>query len=157
MNFRQKHLLATSGEFKNLILMCLMRIAASATFEDPADIEFGSAQQRIVDTGHLATAQQEAYTARVGRARRILDNPRGVVELAAISMAANLVEELTRRGLTNEAAAAEAICAKIAAGDDVSQEEWDMLEAIVTAVASHAFTAMAGFNANAWQPPLEQV
>ena len=157
MNFKQKHLLATDGEFKNLILMCLMRIAASITFEDPAEIDFGSAQQRIVDTGHLETAQREAYTARVGRARRILDNPRGVVELAAISMAANLVEELARRGMTNEAAAAEAICAKIAAGDDVSQGEWDMLEAIVTAVASHAFTAMAGFNANAWQPPVEQV
>ena len=157
MNFKQKHLLATNGEFKNLILMCLMRIAASITFEDPTEIDFGSAQQRIEATGHLATAQREAYTARVGRARRILDNPRGVVELAAISMAANLVEELTRREMTNEAAAAEAICVKIAAGDDVSQAEWDMLEAIVTAVASHAFTAMAGFNANAWQPPVEAV
>ena len=155
LTFRQKHLLANDGEFKNLMLMSLMRIAAAVTFEDPAEIDFGSAQDRIEATGHLAAAQKEAHAARIGRARRIVDNPRSIIEVAAVSMAANLIEELTRRGLAQEAGAAEAICAKIAAGDDVSEGEWDMLEAIVTAVAAHAFTAMAGFNANAWTPPVE--
>jgi hypothetical protein len=155
MNFRQKHLLASSGEFKNLMLMALMRIGANITFEDPADIDFGSAQQRIVDTGRLADAQREAHAARKARAQRVIDNPRGVVETAAMAMAANLVEELQRRGLAQEAAFADAVAIKIGAGEEVSAEEWGGFEQIVTAVAEHAFTAMAGFNANAWTPPAE--
>jgi len=153
LTFQQKNKLATNGDWRNLIMAHLMRVASLATFERPADIEFGSAHADIVATGQLAKAQRRAHELRHTRAISIMNSPRQFVETAALNMACNVVEELARRGKVDEAGAVTAICSKIAAGEEVASQEWAILEQVVYAVMDHAFSAVSGFNAHAWTPP----
>jgi hypothetical protein len=152
LNFKQKNILANDGNWKNLVLAHLVRIASLVTFEKPSEIDFGSAHEAIVATGQLDKAQKDAHQKRAVRAMAIMNAPRQFVETAALNMACNVVEELHRRGLTDQANLVLSILIKIVDNNAVSDQEWAVLEQVIYSVMDHAFSAVSGFNAHAFVP-----
>jgi hypothetical protein len=146
----EKHRLATAGEFKNMVRMALLAEATQVTFEKPDELTFGSAQARIAGTGRLFEAQMAMHRARHGFASRVINSQDSMTIQAANVLAAFLVEELIRRGMGQHAAVAEGICRKIIAGGELTAQEQSTIDAILSAVISHGFSASAGFNVHAW-------
>lgn len=148
MNSLQKQRVSVSGEFINLCKFTSLSVATQVIFENPFEINFGSAHQRIVDTGNLQIAQLEAHTKRVAFARQIINSPQSMAQNAAIILSGTLVEELTRRGL--DATPIKNLLIGIANGSFPTGDSLIALESVILGVIEHSFSALSGFNANSW-------
>lgn len=150
MNTIERMKLAQTAEFSRSVQAIIIGIATGITYESPTDINFGTAHQRIVETGRLLEAQLEAHRLRHSFSSQILTAADNMAPQFARGTAVILVDELTRRGLTTQATIAEALCQKILSGESLTAEEQTTFDGLLYAVISHGFTSLARFNAHAW-------
>lgn len=149
----EKHKLARTGEFINMVKMLILHVAADVTHEKPNELTFGSAQTAVDAAGITSAAQATMHQQRRQFAQRIINSRDAMAEQASHVIAASIVAEMAE--LESEAAVPAGTADDVAAlcrafyanpAGFMASENYATLESVVSGLIENGFSAMSGYN-----------
>lgn len=141
----EKDLLRQKTVFQQIVRMELIGVATDVLHEIPSELSFGSEDQNITDPVQKETAQKEMHEYRHRLATTVINTKDGKVQEASNSIASRIAEEVAENQ-PQYSDMVETSLRKILTGINLSETEYNLIEAIIHNLIIDGFSALAGYN-----------